>query len=349
MAFTPIAKSSSFFNPTLYTGNGTVDTALTTGTFQPDLTWFKNRGTTESHMWMDAVRGATKYIQSNSTAQQGTSADKISAFTSTGVTLGSGAETNENSQPLVCYAWKANGSGSSNSDGSITSTVSVDTTSGFSIVEWTGTEAAATVGHGLGAIPKMIIVKAIDDSGGTDWIVYHHSLGNTKNVRLNTSDAEDTNANAWNSTTPTSSVFSVGNFNDTNRSGGKLIAYCFAEVSGFSSFNKYIGNGNSNGAYIYTGFKPSFIMIKRSNDAANWVMKTKKFPTFGTAGYNQNNKYLYANLTNAEAAGSALDFLSNGFKWRIDGANQNGSGDSYVYMAFGQSIVSTNNDIATAF
>jgi len=147
MAYTTINKSSDHFSATTYTGNGSASTALTTGTFQPDWVWFKNRGTTEAHLLMDAVRGATKYIQSASTAVEGTSSDKISAFTSTGVTLGSGAETNENSQPLVCWSWKANGSGSANGNGSINSTVSVDTTSGFSIVSYTGTGSNATVGH----------------------------------------------------------------------------------------------------------------------------------------------------------------------------------------------------------
>ena len=175
MAYTGINKSTDHFNTKIFTGNGSANTALTTGTFQPDWVWFKNRGTTESHMWMDAVRGATNYIQSNSTAAQGTSADKISAFTSTGVTLGSGAETNENSQPLVCWAWKANGQGSSNTDGSINTTyTSANTTSGFSISSYTGTGSAATVGHGLGVAPELVIVKRLDNT--SDWSMYWLSL-----------------------------------------------------------------------------------------------------------------------------------------------------------------------------
>ena len=342
MAFSTISKSSSYFNSTIYTGNGTVDTALTTGTFQPDLTWFKNRGTTESHMWMDAVRGATNYIQSNSTAAQGTSADKISAFTSTGVTLGSGAETNENSQPLVCWAWKANGSGSANSDGSINSTVSVNTTSGFSIVQYTGTGSAATIGHGLGAVPKMIIVKRTNTTGG--WTVYHSSVGNTKYLYLNTTAAEATASSIWNNTSPTSSVFTVGTDGEVNGSGSTYIAYCFADVEGFSKFSSYTGNGVADGTFVYLGFKPAFIVIKRQDQSTNWVMyDNKRDPS------NRVSKVLLPDNSAAETSGSQyIDFLCNGFKLRNSGNNTN-DGSPYVYMAFGQPIVSTNNNIATAF
>ena len=340
MAFSTIAKSSSFFNSTIYTGNGTVDTALTTGTFQPDLTWFKNRGTTESHMWMDAVRGATNYIQSNSTAAQGTSADKISAFTSTGVTLGSGAETNENSQPLVCWAWKANGSGSSNSDGTITSTVSVDSTSKFSIVKWTGNSTAgATVGHGLGVAPSFMIIKNL--GAATQWLTWWDFFANTEMMYLNLTNAKGTGQTYLNSTTPTSSVITLGGGADENQN--TMIAYCFAEVPGFSKFGTYTGNGIVNGAFAYTGFKPSFVVIKRQDQSTNWVVYDNKRDP-----YNVGSKVLLPDNSAAETSGSQLiDFLSNGFKLRSTGNNTNDS-SPYVYMAFGQPIVSTNGIIATA-
>ena len=340
MAYSTIAKSSSFFNSTIYTGNGTVDTALTTGTFQPDLTWFKNRGTTESNMWMDAVRGATYYIQSNSTAAEGNSSDKISAFTSTGVTLGSGAETNENSQPLVCWAWKANGSGSSNSDGTITSTVSVDSTSKFSIVKWTGNSTAgATVGHGLGVAPSFMIIKNL--GAATQWLTWWDFFANTEMMYLNLTNAKGTGQTYLNSTTPTSSVITLGGGADENQND--MIAYCFAEVPGFSKFGTYTGNGVVNGAFAYTGFKPSFVVIKRQDQSTNWVVYDNKRDS-----YNVGSKVLLPDNSAAETSGSQLiDFLSNGFKLRSTGNNTNDS-SPYVYMAFGQPIVSTNGIIATA-
>ena len=341
MAYSTIAKSSSFFNSTIYTGNGTVDTALTTGTFQPDLTWFKNRGTTESHMWMDAVRGATYYIQSNSTAAEGNSSDKISAFTSTGVTLGSGAETNENSQPLVCWAWKANGSGSSNSDGTITSTVSVDSTSKFSIVKWTGNSTAgATVGHGLGVAPSFMIIKNL--GAATQWLTWWDFFANTEMMYLNLTNAKGTGQTYLNSTTPTSSVITLGGGADENQN--TMIAYCFAEVPGFSKFGTYTGNGVVDGAFVYTGFKPSFVVIKREDQTTNWVVYDNKRDS-----YNTGSKVLLPDNSASETSGTQkIDLLSNGFKLRSTGNNTNDS-SPYVYMAFGQPIVSTNNNIATAF
>ena len=341
MAFSTISKSSSFFNSTIYTGNGTVDTALTTGTFQPDLTWFKNRGTTESHMWMDAVRGATYYIQSNSTAAEGNSSDKISAFTSTGVTLGSGAETNENSQPLVCWAWKANGSGSSNSDGTITSTVSVDSTSKFSIVKWTGNSTAgATVGHGLGVAPSFMIIKNL--GAATQWLTWWDFFANTEMMYLNLTNAKGTGQTYLNSTTPTSSVITLGGGADENQN--TMIAYCFAEVPGFSKFGTYTGNGVVDGAFVYLGFKPSFVVIKREDQTTNWVVYDNKRDS-----YNTGSKVLLPDNSASETSGTQkIDLLSNGFKLRSTGNNTNDS-SPYVYMAFGQPIVSTNNNIATAF
>ena len=341
MAFTPIAKSSSFFNPTLYTGNGTVDTALTTGTFQPDLTWFKNRGTTESNMWMDAVRGATYYIQSNSTAAEGNSSDKISAFTSTGVTLGSGAETNENSQPLVCWSWKANGSGSANGNGSINSTVSVDTTSGFSIVSYTGTGSNATVGHGLGVAPRVVITKPL--ASAQEWCVGSESIGWGSYLFLNETSGSQSGSTYWQSTAPTSSVFSIGTAGPTN-SASAMIAYCFAEVKGFSKIGRqYVGNGNADGPYVYCGFKPAWVMIKREQSGKGWIIMDDK-----RIGYNPDNQQLLANATDAEFTNDYMNIYSNGFKIIDTNDDVNTSGNSYTYMAFGQPIVSTNNDIATA-
>ena len=345
MAFSTISKSSSYFNSTIYTGNGTVDTALTTGTFQPDLTWFKNRGTTESHMWMDAVRGATNYIQSNSTAAQGTSADKISAFTSTGVTLGSGAETNENSQPLVCWAWKANGSGSANSDGTTSSTVSANTTAGFSIVQHSGSGDATTIGHGLGVEPTVVLTKRT--SATNSWFLQQAVIGgswtSSNYLILNSTAAAASSSSIVNGVT--SSTISFAGADDwVNASGSTYIHYVFAEKLGYSKFGTYTGNGVADGTFVYLGFKPAFMIIKRTDSTTNWVMyDNKRDPS------NRVSKVLLPDNSASETSGSQyIDFLSNGFKLRNSGNNTN-DGSVYFFMAFGQPIVSTNNNIATAF
>ena len=338
MAYSTIPKSSSYFNTVTYTGNGTASTALTTGTFQPDFCWFKNRGTVENHVLINAIRGASYNIASNLTRAETNVPDKVSAFTSTGVTLGSSAETNENNEPLVAWNWKANGSGSANGDGSINSTVSVDTTSGFSIVSYTGTGSNATVGHGLGVAPSMIITKSLVAT--QEWCVYHKSLGATKYLFLNETSAEQTGSVYWQDTAPTSSVFSIGASGPTN-STSAMIAYCFADIQGYSKFGSYVGNGNADGAFIYTGFKPAWLMLKKTNGTESWIMVDT------TRGlYNSAYKYLLADTNSAEAGDLPYDILSNGFKFR--GTTQNGSGDTFIYMAFGQPIVSTNGDIATA-
>ena len=344
MAYSTIPKSSDYFNSTIYTGNGTASTALTTGTFQPDFCWFKNRGTVEGHVLINAIRGASYNLASNSTAAETNVPDKVSAFTSTGVTLGGSAETNENNEPLVAWSWKANGSGSANGDGSINSTVSVNTTSGFSIIQYTGNgSSGATIGHGLGVVPKVVIVKLTSGSG-YDWGVYHASLGNTKNLRLNLTDAEATSTAFWNDTTPSSSLVTLGNNATVNGSGSTYIAYCFAEKQGFSKFGSYVGNGNADGTFIYTGFKPALFLLKESNGTNSWQIFDNKRP-----GYNLTDKYLKPNENAAEVSGNnQIDILSNGVKLKSSNTGNNGSGQNFIYMAFGQPIVSTNGDIATA-
>jgi len=343
MAYTTINKSSDHFSATTYTGNGSASTALTTGTFQPDWVWFKNRGTTEAHLLMDAVRGATKYIQSASTAVEGTSSDKISAFTSTGVTLGSGAETNENSQPLVCWSWKANGAGSANTDGSINTTAtSANTTAGFSIVKYTGTGSNATIGHGLGVAPKMIIVKNLTDA--RSWGVYHASLGATQGIDLDGTGAAGSASTYWNNTAPTTSVFSIGTANNTG-AAQTYVAYCFAEKTGFSKFMGWSGNGETDGTFLYTGFKPAFFMYKvATGTTGGWGMLDNKRDTI-----NPVDNTLSANSNSAQAADHDVDFLSNGLKIRSAGGNINMSGATYIGMAFAEApLVGSNNVPCTA-
>ena len=351
MAYTTINKSTDYFNTKLYTGNGGTQTITGIG-HQPDWVWFKTRSAT-SHMLQDAVRGTTKFIESNTTTGDQTSSDGISSFNSDGYAIGDNGRLNSNGTSMVSWNWKANGQGSSNTDGSINTTyTSANTTSGFSISTYTGTGSAATVGHGLGAVPKMIIVKNLSASG--DWMVYHQSIGNDHRLIFNTTSAKQDNP-VWNDTTPTSSVWSMNDNGDANGSGSNYVAYCFAEKQGFSKFGSYVGNGSAtDGAFIYTGFVPAFVICKKTSGTDNWMMFTNKIgsSTDSTSGFNIHSRIIEANGSGAEQSvgtDQGLDFVSNGFKIREDNANLNGSGATYIYMAFAEApLVGSNNVPATA-
>ena len=340
MAYTTINKSTDYFNTKLYTGNGSTNAQTGVG-FQPDFTWIKARSNAENHNLFDAVRGATKRIRSNGAEAEDTRTTSLTAFGTDGFTLGSGSQVNTNGWTFAAWNWKANGAGSANTDGSISSTVSASATSGFSIVKWTGTGANATVGHGLGVAPKMILIKNTIDA--VAWEVGHDAIGWTKKLRLNATDAEAVDSGAFNNTAPTSSVFSLGTNNTSNDSGDSMIAYCFAEKQGFSKFGSYVGNNNTDGTFVYTGFKPAFIMIKCTNSARAWQIHNNKSSPFNTS-----SQRLWANLTNAEANNTDLDLLSNGFKPRIVDDNTNGNLE-YIYMAFAEApLVGTNGVTAKA-
>ncbi|WP_290944265.1 hypothetical protein [Hyphomonas sp.] len=232
--------------------------------------------------------------------------------------------------------------GSSNFSGNIQSTVSANTAAGFSIVRWSGSAANATIGHNLGAAPKMIICKDTNDT--YNWGTYHQSIGNTKYLYLNSDAAEATSSSAWNNTTPTSTVFSVGNAGATNASGtNNMIAYCFAEKVGYSKFGSYTGNGSTNGEFIYLGFRPAFVIIKRINSSKDWFIWDNK-----TSSINPTNSYLRANTSGVAGSYDWLDLVSNGIKIRNTSDGANGSGDTYIYMAFGQSLVGSNDIAALA-
>ena len=345
MAYTDIDKSDEYFNTVLYTGNNATGHAITGVGFQPDWTWIKERSSTSSHFVNDSVRGAGENLYTNLTSAEGTNTALFTSFDSDGFTIGNTNQGNESGQTYVAWNWLAdNTSGSSNTDGSITSTVSANTTSGFSIVSYTGNQTSgATVGHSLGSTPSMIIVKSRDTANS--WAVYHKGIGATGLVWLNLNNATYTTSNIWNNTEPSSSVFTLGN-NDTttNKSGESYIAYCFAEKKGFSKFGSYIGNGNADGTFIYTGFKPAFVMTKRSNNTENWyILDNKRSP------FNPPIKALSPNLSDAEdtnATGRIQDFLSNGFKLRTSDTAVNGSGDTYIYMAFAENPFVTSTGIA---
>ena len=345
MAYTTINKSSLHFNSKLYTGNGGTQTISGIG-FEPSLAWFKARSST-SHMLQDQCRGKTKFIESNTTTGDQTSSDGISSFNSDGYAIGANGRLNSNRTSMVSWNWKANGQGSSNTAGSINTTyTSASTTSGFSISTYTGTGANATVGHGLGVAPKMVIVKQFN--GSNAWRVYTEPTGNTSQMSLNTTDAADSgNTSMWNSTTPTSSVFSIGTHGDVNGSSATYIAYCFAEKQGFSKLGSYIGNGEpgTNAPFIYTGFKPAFVFLKSSTYAESWIMIDNR-----RLGYNGSSALLRADSSAADVTSLVNpDFLSNGFKLQNNDNFYNKNTQTYIFMAFAEApLVGTNNVPANA-
>ena len=342
MAYTTINKSTDHFNTKLYTGNGSTQSISSVG-FQPDWTWTKKRNGTTGHRLVDAVRGVTKALFSNGTNAESTEANGLTAFASDGYALGTDGNYNNSSDTYVSWNWKANGQGSSNTDGSINTTyTSANTTAGFSICKWSGTGANATIGHGLSAVPKMIITKSLATSS---WCVYHESLGNTKTLFLESNGTGNTHIAYYNNTSPTSSVFTVGTDDAVNHSGNDMIAYCFAEVIGFSKFGSYIGNDSSgNPSFIYTGFKPKFVIVKNTSQSDEWFIHDDK-----RDGFNDDNEYLFASVTNAEGSNvNRIRLFSNGFNVATTDKSHNANGNNYVYMAFGQSVVGSNNVCATA-
>ena len=341
MAYTTINKSSAHFNTKLYTGNASTLNVTGVG-FQPDWTWIKSRGGTGSHNLFDAVRGVQKRIFTDLTSAEQTSATYLTAFGSDGFTVGNNGDVNGNNQTTASWNWKANGAGSANTDGSISSTVSVNTTAGFSIVKWSGTSATGTVGHGLGSVPKTVWVKSLANSEGM--YSYWQPLGNNKQLLMSSNTGEGTTT-LWNNTTPTSSVFSVTNHSAVNGSGD-YIAYCFSEKTGYCKIGNYTGNGLTDGTFIYTGFRPSWIMLKRaSGDGYEWLIVDDKRDT-----YNVTTNGLAPNTNSAESGSSynSLDILSNGFKPRNNETRINNGNGNIIYMAFGQSLVGSNNVPCTA-
>tara|TARA_B000000477_G_scaffold124499_1_gene132324 strand:- start:1045 stop:2115 length:1071 start_codon:yes stop_codon:yes gene_type:complete len=346
MAYSSITKPSDYFNTKLYTGNGSTQSITGVG-FQPDWVWIKSRGDTSWHRSLDVVRGATKELYQNESSAEATEANGLTSFDSNGFSIGSNSGYNGNTVNFASWNWLAGGTASSNTDGSITSTVSANTTSGFSIVTWTGSGADATVGHGLNSAPTLIIVKNRTDNS-TDWRVgqvltssNNMTNGNGYYLELNDTKASTNpgSANQWGSTptAPTNQVFTVGSNNSNNGSSDNMIAYCFHSVKGYSKFGSYTGNGNSDGTFVYTGFKPAWVICKRSSGTGNWQMFDSK-----REGYNVDNDGLQANLSNAEATDDDLDILSNGFKLRGSGNDLNGSGSTYIYMAFAEEPLVAN-------
>ena len=351
MAWT-INNGQLYFNTKLYTGTGSTLNITGVG-FQPDLVWVKGRSEVASHRLNDIVRGAGTELLTNTSSAEYTYSPNtaLKSFDSDGFTLGTDNGINKNSVTYASWNWKAGTSftndASATGIGSIDSTGSVNQDAGFSIVSYTGTGSTGTVAHGLGATPSMMIFKErADDAHG--WITYHHkntSAPATEFLLLNTTQATEDYADYFNDTAPTSSVFTIDTAGDINGSSDTYIAYCFAEKQGYSKFGSYTGNGNADGTFVYTGFKPAWVLIKWVGGTSDWYIYDNKINPF-----NVMSKVFAPNIANAEITTSRLmDFTSNGFKNRGSGNTTNASGENYIYMAFAENPFVTSTGVpATA-
>ena len=314
MAYTTIDNPELYFQVKTWTGTGSSNALTLDGSedMQPDMVLIKERNGTEDHCIFDAVRGSTKRISPNTNGAEWDSATNVTSFDSDGFSVGSSDQLNDSGNTQVAWCWKE----------------SAD--SGMDIVSYTGNATNRTISHSLSAAAKVVIIK--DRSTTGEWVFGHGSQGFTKFAEMNSTGAFQTVASRFNNTAPTSSVFSVGTANDTNENTDSLIAYLFAEKQGFSKFGGYTGNGNADGAFIYTGFRPAWVLAKRTNSSSGWVLFDNKREPFNLA-----DTSIRVDDSGAEnESNGALDLLSNGFKWITTDSGVNGSGDSYVFMAFAE-------------
>jgi len=335
-------QPSDYFNTVAWTGTASSPLNVTGYGFQPDWVWNKYRAGAGDHQVYDSVRTATKMIIPNSSNAESTNANGVTTFITDGFTAGS--DINVNGGTSVAWGWKAGTTSGITTNGSTVvtpSAYSFNQTSGFSVVKYTGNGNTTTkVAHGLGAVPKMLIIKNL---GTTDnWTVYHVGVGNDTALKLDSNGATSGGSDRFYDTTPDSVNFTLGNHASVNASGNNYVAYCFAAINGFSSFGKYIGNGSSHGAFIHTGFKPGFVIFKRTDGTESWLMQDSRRP-----GYNPIGGNLFPNANNAESTDARFDFVSNGFKARS--TNQNTSAATHIYMAFAEHpFVASNGDPANA-
>ncbi len=327
MAYTTIDDPSAYFQTTLYTGDGASSLAITNSgnsDLQADWIWIKERNGTRDHSIFDSVRGVAKRLESNTDNAEGDETAGLLSLNSDGFTVGADGYVNTNNNTYVAWCWKESAN------------------AGFDIITYNGTSSNRTISHNLSAIPKMILSKRLDS--GNNWHVYHVGIGNTKGLYLDTTSAEVTSTQFWNDTSPTSSVYTLGIGAGMNASSATYVNYVFADVQGFSKFGSYTGNGNADGTFVYTGFKPAWIMIKESSHAGNaWhIRDIKRSPI------NVVDDSLYANENIAEVTNNTAlntDFLSNGFKLRNTDTNDNGSGRTYIYMCFAESPLVNSNGV----
>ena len=351
MAYTAIDDPSAHFQTLLYTGDGNDDRSLTNdgnSDLKPDFVWIKSRGTTNDHLLFDSSRGIGKYLRSNANDAETDNADTLQAFETDGIEVGTDSRLNTDADTIVAWQWKANGgtrttnteSGDNPGGG-----YQANATAGFSIIDYVGTGAAGTKTHGLGAVPHLMIVKnrATDNQ---DWVVYHHkntAAPETDYLNLNTSGATADTDGYWNDTAPTSSVFTLKDNTRVNEDGVNIIAYLWTEIQGYSKFGSYTGNNNADGPFVYTGFKPAFVLFKATAGTENWgVFDNKRNTTPG----NPRDIYLAPSSNAADSGESdSVDFLSNGFKWRIASGFRNGDGVAFIYMAFAEQPFVTSGGV----
>jgi|TARA_B110000444_G_scaffold259091_1_gene301775 hypothetical protein len=326
MAYTTINDPSAYFQITLYTGNGGTQSITNGGNsdLQPDWLWIKDRDDNYKHLVVDSVRGATKHLSSSSKATEITNTANVTGFASDGFAIASDGNVNANTEKYVAWQWKKTAN------------------AGFDIVSYTGNDSAGrTISHSLSAVPKMMIVKCRNVA--KEWTVFHSSQGNGKFIELDQTTAVQTATNRWNDTSPTSSVFSLGVDSSVNASNQTYIAYLFAEKQGYSKFGSYTGNANANGTYVYTGFKPAYVLTKQTNSSDEpWIIKDLKRSPLNTG---VDSPTLFASVNTAESNRDGMDFFSNGFKCRDNGAPINSG--SYLYMAFAESPFVTSTGVPT--
>ena len=331
-----ISDPGEHFKTVLYTGSGSTRGIVGVG-FKPDLVWVKSRTNTEGHIIFDSVRGPNQRLLTMTTSTEGTSIGGVMSFDDDGYSTAQYTGTNQSGQNYVAWCWKAGGEAVTNTDGSITSQVSVNQTAGFSIVSWTASGATSTIGHGLGKVPKFIIAKS-RTSSGYGWTNYHTSLGKDAYIMLHSTVASASSSNYWGTSSPSTTVFGVAPFAFNNNSGN-MIAYCWAEIEGFSKFGSYVGNGSDYGPFVYTGGRPAFVMIKRTDSTNDWyIHNTSTNPT------NPSQLTLLANTSDIEGSlYNHIDILSNGFKCRKSDAGTNASGGTYIFACWMESPFQTAN------
>ena len=341
-----IDKSTDYFRIKLYTGNNNAQTIAwdeTDTNMKPDMLWIKSYAgnTVFEHVLGDIIRGEQKYLVPNGNAASVSNGNVINTFNTNGFSVGGATQTSESARSYIAWGWKASNTTASNTAGTINSTVSVNTTPGFSVVGYTGTGSGATVGHGLGVKPDMIFSKPYSTTG--DWNIYHDSFSSQQRIKLNSTAGVSTNTQIF-SSLPTSTLVSIGNSGDINANGTSHLFYCFNSVEGYSKFGSYTGTSGNNATapFIYTGFKPAFFLVKNASAASAWEMYDNR-----RLGYNPNNYQLRANETAAQVETSDyVDFLSNGFKIRHNSSGINNNGDTFFYMSFAKNpfVTSTDNN-----
>jgi len=338
----PSIRPQKHFETVTYSGTGSTN-KIESLEFDPDLVWVKRRDSSGYHIWTDTVRGASNYLVSNTNDQEsvGGGTQLINGFVTNGFQVGTENAVNNGSGTYVAWCWKAGGTAVSNSDGSITTSISANQEAGFSIVTYTGTGSAATIGHGLGKTPKVVLTK-LRDTTTQDWFFMTGEITGErgKYIKFNTNNAIASDTNVYPNTATTSTVYSIGTDNAVNGSGSKYVAYCWSEIPGYSKFGSYTGNGSSDGTYVHLGFSPAFIMVKRADSTNMWLMMDNKRYSYNTHGVG-----LKANDSSAEFGWNpSKDFLSNGFKIRTSDSAENTNGGTYIYMAFAEQPVTTPFD-----